>query len=106
MIDRDDIIRMAREAGFIIDEDSRQHQPNCIVAPAPLIDEHLKRFAALIAAVEQKKWAEQTMIEINEAKLDEREACAKLCYELPWRDMTCIPSNLAFSAAIRARSNK
>jgi hypothetical protein len=33
----------------------------------------------------------------------EREACAKLCYELPWKDMGHIPSNLAFAAAIRAR---
>ena len=33
----------------------------------------------------------------------EREACAKLCIELPWKDMTQIPSNLAFAAAIRAR---
>jgi uncharacterized FlgJ-related protein len=33
----------------------------------------------------------------------EREQCAKVCYELPWKDMTQIPSNLAFAAAIRAR---
>jgi hypothetical protein len=33
----------------------------------------------------------------------EREACAKVCYELPWKDMGHIPSNLAFAAAIRAR---
>ena len=33
----------------------------------------------------------------------EREECAKVCYELPWKDMTQIPSNLAFAAAIRAR---
>ena len=44
------------------------------------------RFAALVAAAE-------------------REACAKVCCELPWKDMTCIPSNLAFAEAIRARSN-
>ena len=35
----------------------------------------------------------------------EREACAKVCYELPWKDMGHIPSNLAFAAAIRARGN-
>lgn len=38
-------------------------------------------------------------------RADEREACAKVCYELPWKDMGHIPSNLAFAAAIRARSN-
>jgi hypothetical protein len=47
--------------------------------------ERLTRFAALVAAAE-------------------REACAKVCYELPWKDMGHIPSNLAFAAAIRARS--
>jgi hypothetical protein len=49
----------------------------------PLIED-LARFAALVRA-------------------DEREACAKVCYELPWKDMDCIPSNLAFAAAIRER---
>ena len=39
-------------------------------------------------------------------RADEREACAKVCYELPWKDMGHIPSNLAFAAAIRARGNK
>jgi hypothetical protein len=38
-------------------------------------------------------------------RADEREACAKVCYELPWKDMGHIPSNLAFAAAIRARGN-
>ena len=36
-------------------------------------------------------------------QVEEREACAKVCYELPWKDMGHIPSNLAFAAAIRAR---
>jgi hypothetical protein len=48
--------------------------------------EFLKRFEALVRA-------------------DEREACAKVCYELPWKDMGHIPSNLAFAEAIRARGN-
>ena len=57
---RDDIIRMAREAGFVVDEKSQQHQPNCIFHTWHMIDEALARFAALVAAAE-------------------REACAKLC---------------------------
>jgi len=51
-----------------------------------MVDKTLERFAELVRA-------------------DEREACAKVCYELPWKDMDHIPSNLAFAAAIRARSN-
>ena len=42
---------------------------------------------------------------VEAAVLAEREACAKVCYELPWKDGGHIPSNLAFAAAIRARGN-
>jgi hypothetical protein len=45
------------------------------------------------------------MLLVKQAIEEEREACAKVCYELPWKDMCHIPSNLAFAAAIRARSN-
>ena len=82
-MNREDIIRMAREAGMEQDGD------NFFSPGHEEIDVHitdLERFAALVAAAE-------------------REACAKVCYELPWKDMDCIPSNLAFAAAIRARSN-
>ena len=75
---KDDIIRMAREAC-----ETTSWKPG-------LGNEHvvefMTRFAALVAAAE-------------------REACAKVCYELPWKDMGHIPSNLAFAAAIRARGN-
>jgi hypothetical protein len=47
---------------------------------------------------------ETLMRMIAQAVEAEREACAKVCYELPWKDMGHIPSNLAFAAAIRARS--
>jgi hypothetical protein len=35
-------------------------------------------FANLVAAKEQKKWQDQTAVEIHEAILEEREACAKI----------------------------
>ena len=54
------IIEMARDAGFVIDEKAQQHQPNCIFHTYHMVDELLKRFAALVRA-------------------DEREACAKVC---------------------------
>jgi hypothetical protein len=56
-MNRDDIIRMAREAGF-----KRHHNPDlydCMVAS----DEAIERFAALVAAAE-------------------REACAELAFEM------------------------
>ena len=57
---KDEIIRMAREAGFLIDTHAQKYQPNCILSTHGLIDENLQRFAALVAAAE-------------------REACAKVC---------------------------
>ena len=57
-------------------------------------DEHL---AALVRADEQKKWQEQTAVEIHEAILDEREACAKVCEEHQF-------ASIGLAAAIRARS--
>ncbi len=74
----DDIIRMARKAGLCDSSGEDDDSVN--------IARQLQRFAALVAAAE-------------------REACAKVCYELPWKDMGHIPSNLAFAAAIRARGN-
>jgi hypothetical protein len=61
-----DIIRMAREAGFLIDTHAQQYQPNCILSTHGLIDENLKRFADLVAAAE-------------------RAECAKLCEDEAWR---------------------
>ena len=77
------VIEMAREAGFPFNKYGllQGDDDNEIDA-----DAMLERFAELVRA-------------------DEREACAKVCYELPWKDMGHIPSNLAFAAAIRARSN-
>jgi hypothetical protein len=54
-MNRDDIIRMAREAGFVIDEKAQQHQPNCIFHTYYMVDELLTRFAALVAAAERER---------------------------------------------------
>ena len=59
---KDDIIKLAREAGFLIDTHAQKYQPNCILSTHGLIDENLQRFANLAAAAE-------------------REACAKVCEE-------------------------
>ena len=49
---KDDIIKLAKEAGFLIDTHAQQYQPNCILSTHGLIDENLKRFANLVAAAE------------------------------------------------------
>ena len=54
---RDDIIEMAREAGFVINEKARKHQPNCIFHTHYMVDEMLERFAHLVAAHEREECA-------------------------------------------------
>ena len=51
---KDDIIKLAREAGFLIDTHAQQYQPNCILSTHGLIDENLQRFANLAAAAERE----------------------------------------------------
>lgn len=52
---KNDIIRMAQEAGFVVDEKSKQHQPNCICHTYHMVDELLERFATLVAAAEREE---------------------------------------------------
>ena len=53
---------LAKQAGFIVDNDSEKYQTQCIQATHSLIDEPLAEFALLVAAYE-------------------REECAKVCEE-------------------------
>lgn len=78
MTDRDDITRMAREAGLYLDGENTQ-QPLYVLNP-----EELERFAALVAAAE-------------------REACAELCEQMD-HDGVMIAADCA--EAIRARGNQ
>ena len=62
--------------------------------------ETLQRFFESVAAQEAAKWDAQTNVEIHEAVLEEREACADLCYQLVDNSR-----ETRFSTAIRAREN-
>lgn len=55
---RDDIIDMAKKAGFVVDEQSRERQPNCIYHTWHMIDEGLAIFAKLVAAAEREAIAD------------------------------------------------
>ena len=85
---KDDIIKLAREAGFLIDTHAQKYQPNCILSTHGLIDENLQRFANLVAAAE-------------------REACAKVCdaMEEKAEGTECCkwPTPIDCAHAIRAR---
>ena len=69
---QDEIIEMAKEANI---QDAYSRSPHKGVIA------QLEAFAKLIAAKEQKKWEDQTVVEIHEAVLEEREACANLCWK-------------------------
>ena len=83
-MNREDIIRMAREAGLVNWE-------------ATAYANELERFAALVASAEREVWEHkyarlQSLINIRETQpnkpccLAEREACAKVCEDAPEPD--------------------
>ena len=93
-MNRDDIIRMAREAGLYVDEDGeilegdRWHTQTIFI----------ERFAHLVAAAEREriKWDtihschpecdKPVCVAIRKAVLEEREACAKVLDEMAAKD--------------------
>ena len=110
---REDIIRMAREAGFKAsigktDKDDKYHPDvNAIGRDVPV--EWLERFAALVAAAEREIQAEafeQILTATrNETRAAEREACAKVCDSHAFAEgVPGAPTwSEACAAAIRAR---
>ena len=68
------VIEMACEAGAI--PIHKRPKEFAVVG-----NEALERFAELVRADERKKWEGQTAVEIHEAVLDEREACARIAEE-------------------------
>jgi hypothetical protein len=91
---KDDIIRMAREAGF-----------KAANYPSMFSDsewEALGRFADLAAAHEREEFAKHAVEIARLAIKQEREACAKIAESYEPRCDTC-PSGVA--NAIRARGN-
>ena len=91
---RDDIIRMARDAGFYVDEVARQHQPNCISGTYHMIDEPLERFAALVAAAKETELMDSMTIAYMDGYQKGKdagaaaahEACAKVLDEMAAQD--------------------
>jgi hypothetical protein len=79
---RDDVVRLAREAGFAISEDARKYQPNCIVHTHHMIDEELQRFATLVRAATLAELEKQGPV----AKVVLTETLGLPC--LQWLDLT------------------
>ena len=96
---REDIIRMAREAGFEeLFKDS--HDWVCFT-------EEIERFAALVAAAaieqERKEFAVHAVDIARKAVKEENEACAKVCEKLGMATNGMYERNHECAAAIRAR---
>jgi len=99
-MNRDDVIRMAREAGFTVQRDEW------------VFTEMLERFAALVAAAEREAckdlWEAQKLTDrqisdhIVAAVAAEREACTKVCDELELANLYGVKE---CAEAIRARGN-
>ena len=119
---QDEIIRMAREAGFeVVDGQLRLYFDGSKALLKPnymgTIVDGLKEFAALVAANEREKYkamdkelSELYEMAVNQAKtikkyqdavLAEREACAKVCDDIGDSD-----NGYGCAAAIRARAEK
>ena len=92
---RDDIIRMAREAGIDAETDTLCRYEGWV--------EPLERFATLVAAAERNRlWTQAHWTEYERSIVAaEREACARLCDEVGGRDSDTHAWDAA--AAIRAR---
>jgi ribosomal protein L12E/L44/L45/RPP1/RPP2 len=101
----DDIMKLAREAGFLVDGDSWIHAGAVLVDGRKSIDEQLKNFANLVAAAKAEvALAEAYRCGVLAGAEAEREACAKECEHTSlrmgseWMAAHC-------AAAIRARGN-
>lgn len=81
---REDLVKWAREAGFMFCEESYKHRPNCLFYGGYAVDEQLERFAALVRADERNRtWTQEHWTEYERSiAAAEREACAKVCEDL------------------------
>jgi hypothetical protein len=73
MLTNDDFIRMAKEAGFDVDND------NIVWCDFGTYDDELIKFAALVATHIEEQIGIKMLFDMVQAVEDEREACAKLC---------------------------
>ncbi len=97
---KDDVLRMAQEAGFVVDEKAQQHQPNCIFHTHHMVDELLERFAALVASELDIHWHKIVHDECEAAIKEEREAILQMSAENWYKTQN------DYDDAIRQRNNQ
>ena len=74
MLTKDDFIRMAKEAGFDVEDD-------IVWCDYGMYDEELVKFAALVATHIEEQIGIKMLFDMVQAVADEREECAKLADE-------------------------
>jgi hypothetical protein len=89
---QDEIIKTARQAGFIIDDDNP-------------VTFSLEAFAKLVRNDYSNKHAQLWLKRIDDAVKAEREACAKIVEESSLPDSYSEPCLLVIAEEIRARGN-
>jgi hypothetical protein len=102
---REDIIAMAREAGFMFCEESYKHQTNCLFYGGYAVDEQLERFAAFVEDAQARRMHDEGMVTVGYMRQQiaaEREACARIAEE--WQGPTK-DREIHIAQAIRARGN-
>ena len=79
MLTNDDFIRMAKEAGFDVDND------NIVWCDFGTYDDELIKFAALVATHIEEQIGIKMLFDMVQAVADEREECARVCdaYGMP-----------------------
>jgi hypothetical protein len=97
---QDEIIKLAREAGFSIDGDSWIHPGAVLIDGRKSIDKQLKNFANLVAAHKAEViTAEAYRCGVLAGSETEREACAKVC-----EDEEELQGHTPFDCALRIRA--
>jgi hypothetical protein len=105
-MNRDDIIRMAREAGFDCAPDG--HIYNKGTADSIPLDYALERFARSIEANVREEFTRRLNATVELAEAAEREACAKVCEDTYTGEEACgdWPTPEMCARAIRARGQQ
>jgi hypothetical protein len=97
---RDDIIKWAREAGFMFCEESYKHRHNCLFYGGYAVDEQLQRFAVLVEDAQAKRMHYEGMVTVGHMRQQiaaEREAILQMSAA------TWFKTQADYDAAIRAR---